>query len=580
MVLTLALVAGGAGALYLRPSADTARPARAGFAPTSRCTGCHPDEAARWRGSPHDLAMAKPTPETVQGDFREVVFEDTRLSHSGPDWSFEIRAADGSVERHRVEYTFGTAPLQQYLLKLPGGRLQASALAWDTSKGRWFRVQDPALHYTSRYQTWNTMCAECHSTDVDKGYDPDRDAFATTFAEEDVGCQSCHGPGQAHAEDPTRPLPARTDVEACAPCHARRAPLTAKATPGEPFDDHFRVMTLQPPLYFPDGQIRDEVFEYGSFTQSLMYARGVVCVDCHDAHRASKAADNSTCTRCHGAEPPLERFPTLAARARDLDRPEHHHHTPGSPGAQCVACHMPARTYMGVDVRHDHRLAVPRPDLSAKLGTPDACTNACHRDHDPAWAAATVAAWFPRAEPRPEHFGEVLARAQHGMAHPRELAQVVRGDAPDIARATALEHLLADPEACLALEASADPSPLVRSVAAGCAEGRPPAERAALTAWALSDPRRVVRLEGAWVITGAQSFLRSPEDLARYRAARAELNAMYEAQRDRPEGAFNLALLAEAEGRWAAAAAHYAEALRLDPEYTPARANLAALARR
>ena len=53
---------------------------------------------------------------------------------------------------------------------------------------------------------------------------------------------------------------------------------------------------------------------------------------------------------------------------------------------------MPARTYMVVDPRRDHSLRVPRPDLSAALGTPNACTG-CHRDRPAQWAADRVKAW-------------------------------------------------------------------------------------------------------------------------------------------------------------------------------------------
>jgi hypothetical protein len=339
-------------------------------------------------------------------------------------------------------------------------------------------------------------------------------------------------------------------------------------------------MTLAPGLYFPDGQIRDEVFEYGSFAQSAMHERGVTCVDCHDPHSARSEPANATCLQCHGANPPLARFPGLAVRARDVDTPAHHHHPPGSPGARCVACHMPARTYMAIDERRDHSFRIPRPDLSTALGTPDACTQSCHTDRDARWAATTVAAWFPG--PKPAHFGEVLARAEQGGASDDlrgasdDLRRLIADrNQPAIVRATALETLFADPRACLAAAASAlrDPSPLIRSVAVACGEHLPPAARIDFAAAALRDPVRLVRIEAARILSSAAPAMTDAQR-AVYATARLELDDAYRLDLDRPEGWFNRAVLAETESHPAEAARFYRRALDLDPDFVPARANL------
>lgn len=536
------------------------------------CLGCHPREAERFRGSHHERAMAVASPATVQGDFTGAAFEGARFGRDG-----EAYVIDVGGERLRVRYAFGVAPLQQYLVERPGGRLQAFALAWDLAKRAWFRVQPDDLSWTSRYQTWNTMCADCHSTGVDKGYQPEADRFDTSYQEVSVGCQACHGPGSRHAANPLRRLPTAGDADACAPCHARRTPLTARALPGEPLLDHYRPATLSPGLYYPDGQLLDEVFEYGSFAQSVMHERGVRCIDCHDPHSARSEPANATCTRCHRASPPPQ-FPGLARRPANVDSPAHHHHRPGSPGAQCVACHMPERTYMKLDARRDHSLRVPRPDLSVALGTPNACT-ACHADHDAAWAAAAVARWFPR--PRPAHFGEVFARAERGEPVADDLQRLAADrELPAIVRAAALERLFGEPRACLAAAATAvtDSSPMVRSVAVACAEHAAPTARAALVGPALADPVRLVRLEAARVLAGPATAALPAALGEAFARARAELEASYRLQLDRPEGWFNLALLAEAEARRDDARACYRKALALDPAYEPARVNLGQLA--
>lgn len=510
--------------------------------------------------------MEVPSPATVRGAFDGHTLEDARFAREG-----DAYVIDDAHGRHRVRYTFGVEPLQQYLVDAPDGRLNAYPLAWDATRSKWFRVTDADL--PARYQAWNTMCAECHSTSVDKRYDAAADQFATRFEDVDVGCQACHGPGLRHALDPTQPLPARTDVEACAPCHARRSAIAAR---GDTFFDRYRPLLLHDGLYYPDGQILDEVFEYGSFAQSRMHERGVRCIDCHDPHSGAIAAGNAVCTQCHNAAPSL-RFPTLATRAHDVDTPAHHHHAEGSPGAACVACHMPARTYMKNDVRHDHGFRIPRPDLAVSLGTPDPCTLSCHNDREAAWSAAIVAQWFPGAKPR--HYGETFARARRGAASPEELRGIAIDPAqPAVVRATAFELLARFAAACVDAAATGltDASPLVRSTAVACGEGLPPATRAAFARLALRDPVRLVRIEAARVLAGTAI---ADADRGVFTAARRELEDAYRMDLDRPEGWFNLAALAHAEHRTRDAIGFLERALVLDPDYGPARDSLAALTR-
>ena len=320
----------------------------------------------------------------------------------------------------RIKYTFGVSPLQQYLVEFPDGRLQALPIAWDTrpmEQGgqRWFHLypeeqitHDDELHWTRAAQNWNFMCADCHSTGVRKNYDPVADRFETQWAEIDVACEACHGPASRHLawaeakeagkpwdEDENKGLTVRLDerrditwtvdpatgnavrskprtsereLEVCAQCHARRGQIAEDYVPGKPFLDDYRPALLEPPLYYADGQQRGEVYKWGSFLQSKMYAKGVTCSDCHEPHSGKlRASGNAVCTGCH-----------LQGK---YDTAEHHHHPPGSAGAACAACHMPTTTYMVIDPRHDHSLRVPRPDLSVEFGTPNPCTG-CHTDRD------------------------------------------------------------------------------------------------------------------------------------------------------------------------------------------------------
>lgn len=617
-----------------------------GYVGAALCGECHAKELEAWKGSHHDLAMKEATPETVLGDFDDAQLEAhgvrSRFHRHEGGFYVHTDGPDGQLRDYPIRYTFGWYPLQQYLVELPGGRLQALGLAWDSrpkEQGgqRWFHLypnesmdyRNP-LHWTAADQTWNYQCADCHSTDLQKRYDPERNAYDTRYAEINVACETCHGPGARHVEwarahaakqtepgkgraqepqegpapdaasrgllvdlkdrdggiwqiDPqtgqpkrsaARPLQGDAQLQSCAPCHSRRGRIWEELNPGEPLHQGFRLALLEPSLYYPDGQIKDEVFDYGSFIQSRMYHQGVVCSDCHDPHSLKLHAEgNGVCARCH-----------VAAR---YDAPEHHHHQLGGAGASCVACHMPQRYYMVVDERADHSMRVPRPDLTLKIDTPNAC-NGCHQDKDAAWAAAAVEGWYPDPKHRGPHFGEALHAADVHAPEAGSRLLALAGDPsqPAIARASALGCLHdrpQDPSGAGPLmrvrRLLADADPQVRSQAARFLDRADLQTRVELAWPLLSDPARPVRLEATRVLApvmrhGIGSKLREEIGAALEEAVAAELvNA------DRPEAHLNLGLLAAAVGESPVAEGAYRTALGLDARFTPARANLADLYR-
>jgi predicted CXXCH cytochrome family protein len=599
------------GAEERGPSAVPASPPRApapAFVGSAACAECHPEATARWAGSHHDLAMQSADETTVLGNF-----DDMQFTHRGVtsrffrrDGGFFVNTVgrDGAHADFEVRYTFGVEPLQQYLVEFPGGRLQSLTIAWDTGERRWFHLypDEPsppgdALHWTGRYQTWNSMCAACHSTALKKGYDPTRDSFDTSWSDIDVGCEACHGAGSAHLEwARTRPegaaagpaesgLPvrfagrdARNEVETCAPCHSRRHPLGTGPTPALPFLDHFVPATLREGLYHPDGQIQGEVYVYGSFLQSRMYRAGVRCSDCHDPHTLElRASGDALCVRCH-QEQPDPRFPGLAAKA--YAAPSHHQHPPESEGARCVACHMPATTYMVVDPRRDHGLRVPRPDLSVKLGTPNACTG-CHADQPAEWAAQRVVEWFgPRQDEAP-HFAEAIAAGRAGAPDADAALVAVTGDPkqPGIVRASALELLRGGDTGTAAalLSATGDRDPLVRATAVDRLDRLPPEARVEAAAPLLRDPIRAVRVAAARVLAGAPAPLLDAAQRHALDAALLEYEQVQGAQAELPSAHLNLGVLHMGRGRRQLAERAYRTALRLDPAFHPASANLAHL---
>ncbi|HXV49951.1 MAG TPA: tetratricopeptide repeat protein, partial [Candidatus Binatia bacterium] len=368
----------------------------------------------------------------------------------------------------------------------------------------------------------------------------------------------------------SRPRSTEREIEVCAQCHARRGQIAEGYAPGKPFLDHYRPALLTSPLYHADGQQRDEVYIWGSFLQSKMYASGVTCSDCHDPHSGKLRADgNLVCAACH--------------QAGKYDAPAHHHHKAGSSGASCVGCHMPTTTYMVIDPRHDHSLRVPRPELSAQLGTPNAC-NDCHGDRDARWAAAQVKQWYGRAPQGYQRFAGAFAAANKGAIDAQAQLLAIAGDAshPAIARATAVVQL-STPLGQPALDALAaglrDRSALVRLAALQLLAGAAPDARLRLAAPLLADPLRAIRIEAVGVLASVPAEQLSAEQRAAFERASAEYVASQKYNADRAEARVNLGTFYATRGDVAKGEAEIKAAIALDNSFVPAYVNLADLYR-
>ena len=589
------------------------------------CQACHEIEVGLWRGSHHDLAMQHASDATVLGDF-----DDARFDHAGVTSKFFKRGArfivntdgpDGKLSDFEIRYTFGVAPLQQYLVELPGGRLQVLTIAWDTRPAgqggqRWFHlypdeaaVAGDELHWTHLNHNWNSTCAECHSTHLDKNYDPASRSYATTWSDIDVSCEACHGPGSNHvawasetsdsprSETPYKGLTHRLDersgvawqadpetgtprrsvapgtrieIETCAACHSRRAQLFEDDRTGQPLMDAHLPSLLEAGNYHVDGQIDGEVYVYGSFLQSRMYQAGVSCSDCHEPHSLQlRAPGNGVCLQCHAAA--------------DYDDSKHHFHAAGGAGSQCVDCHMPAKNYMVVDPRRDHSFRVPRPDLSARFGTPDACTG-CHADRKPAWATDRLREWYGETPRGLQNYAAALHAARAGSGNVGAELAALLGDAsqPAIARASAAQALQSrlDPDAVRALIGVIDAAdPLLRQAAAQGLRALPAEYRWQVLQPLLGDPVRAVRIAAGELLADIPPERLPAADAQRLRAAIDEYLAAQTFNAEYASAQVNVGNLHTAQRRYDRAEEAYRLALELDPGWVPAYVNLADLFR-
>ncbi len=575
-------------------SPSPARPAE--FIGSSACESCHMTQYQDWLGSHHELAMQVADSSTVLADFTDTEFDyfGATTYFFTRDGEYYVRTADnqGQQQDYRIAYAFGVYPLQQYLVEFPGGRLQSLPFSWDTRAQidggqRWFHLYGDEyigpgdeLHWTGQNQNWNFMCAECHSTNLVMGYDADTHSFNTTYSEISVGCEACHGPATSHIEqaksgafdawygllvdlddqsdaswimDTDSGIAARDkprvrtqqQPESCGRCHARRGVITATYEYGKPLADTHMPALLDERLYFADGQIRDEVYVYGSFVQSKMYRAGVTCSDCHNPHSGKLVTGSdpdAVCTQCH--------LPGV------FDNTEHHGHQPTDVG--CVDCHMPERTYMGIDDRRDHNFRIPRPGLSAQLDAPLACTN-CHTDAEiESFAQPTSGS----------HYGLALAAGRTGSANATLVEAIRNDDTPDIARATALTLITAPAGAAeeSAIAASVvSPNPLVRIGALRALRLYPADTRLDLGGDLLADPVRGVRLEAASLLADVHDLLPAKFNSS-FGIAAEEYRAAYLATANRPASQASLASFEANTGNTTTAVPYMERAVQLAPE--------------
>ncbi|MEM8730233.1 MAG: multiheme c-type cytochrome [Pseudomonadota bacterium] len=565
---------------------------------SAACVECHAEIAEAWSTSHHALAWTAPDPANMLADFDGTGFElgdmSARFRISDGGYAVTVTETDGVITDYDIHSIVGVAPLQQYLVETEPGRLQSFDVVWDVDDSRWYHLypdQDlppfDGLHWSGPYKNWNARCAECHATGYRRNYGPQTDRYRSVQAEIGVGCEACHGPGAAHLAWAEGTEVADPDLDAfgfsmtfdaedaagyadqCAGCHSRREPMRdGNPLPGTPYHDSYNLALLRPGLYEADGQILDEVYVYGSFLQSKMYARGVGCANCHDPHSAQLLAEgNGLCTQCH-SEAGNGAFPTL--RKAVYDDPAHHFHPTGSEGAQCVSCHMAERAYMGVDWRRDHSFRVPRPDLGDRIGAPDACTD-CHQDQTQAWAAAEIDNRFPDSRHRGPHFGDTLAagRADLQAAGDALLSLALDTDQPGIVRATAADMLASSTLSDLPERAAPllrDPDPLVRAAAARLQTGAPQQVRLSRLMPLLSDPLRSVRIATARALLDLvpQGLSRSQQALLR--AGLEEWQRTLSARLDYPETHLVLAGLALTQRNFPAASAAFRQVVDMDPQ--------------
>ena len=569
---------------------------------SSTCIACHQTQGHLWQLSDHAYSMAKANGSNILADFPGASKnkEGVGAQFSKQDGKFLVELSETPGTQYEIKYTFGYRPLQQYLIEAERGKLQVLPFAWDSRHqreggGHWYYMypelvpKKDRLHWMQPLQNWNGMCADCHSDGLQRNYSLAENRFASQYKEINVGCLACHDEINTNHHLPnTAAKKSRqgewlmkenvhtaqwvgrardtSSMEACFACHSLRTPLTDGFSSNLPFLDQFTPSWLRMPLYHADGQIKEEVFVYGSFLQSKMFQSGVTCLDCHDAHSGEiKKTGNELCLQCH--------------KLSVFNSQKHHGHKKGSAGAQCVNCHMPETRYMGADDRRDHSFTIPRPHLSGSLQIPNAC-GSCHKDKTALWAANMLQTWHGAQRKASESLKHYWRLSSGQPIQLTELNSILKDESmAPIYRATAISYLPQMggnlPVALLAPALNSHHS-LIRIAAAQAASVIAIEDRLGYLAPLLTDPLRAVRVAAVEQLLGVNI----PPDLATaYHEALEELMTASRANSWRGDALNRLANLYIAQGDFEKTEQSYLTAMNVDPYFESSYINLADLYR-
>ncbi|MBJ2138413.1 HEAT repeat domain-containing protein [Paraglaciecola chathamensis] len=624
------------------------------------CQSCHQSEYDQWQHSDHFKAMQTANKDTVLGDFNDIEVNShdiaTRFFVEDGQYKLTTTNKQNKVQTFDVPYTFGFYPLQQYLVDVGEGKLQAFNIAWDSRSKeeggqRWFHLQpiekitpEHPFFWQRHFQNWNSRCADCHTTDLKRNFEPKSNTFATQFSEANVACESCHGPagqhiklakkGELSAQDsgfsqtlpalknfsfsPNNPIahadgkPNNSEINVCARCHSLRTPLTQpfanieqrykqryKDThdktaanskknyqdthdktavnskknyqdthgksnhnphakqPQQRFVDDNRLEWIRAPFYHANGSINEEVFVAGSFMQSKMQHAGVTCSNCHNAHTGKvKIQGNGLCLQCHQAE--------------TFNSPEHHHHTPQTEGAMCVNCHMPEKTYMGVDDRRDHSFLIPDLSFNGDSSEPQTCL-ACHDKEDDHWRQKSQKVWGSNTNSNVWQ----ATRQQVQDGAPEGLEQAIAFIQNPANSRLRQASLLADLSQYrsqqgvdIALENLESDSALLRRAAVESLEILSPQARWQVLSQKLNEPSKSVRFEMARLLTDSIGQL-SRSDKAKLLPLLNEYREMLEMNADSPITQLAIGNLNTQLGDLAGAEQAYLTAYKIEPSYIP-----------
>jgi tetratricopeptide (TPR) repeat protein len=512
------------------------------FAGSRSCRECHENFYQLWSTSFHGLALqpytaefaaAKLTPQKGEIAIGKIRYQAEIGGKEG--WIIEKGTQSGD-RKYPMVHVLGGKNVCYFLTLLDKGRLQVLPLAYDVRKKEWFDTAasgvrhfpgqqgaDAPLSWRDQEYTFNTACYSCHVSQLSTNYDLKTDTYHTAWSEPGINCETCHGPSEEHnrllQETPKGTVPADLKIlrtktmtvqqrnDLCASCHAKANQLTAQYPPGESFFDHFDLVTLENPDYYPDGRDLGENYTFTSWRMSPCVKSGKLdCLHCHTSSGRyrfmAEEKANDACLPCH--------------RDRVEKSVEHTHHKADGAGNKCIACHMPMTDFARMR-RSDHSMLPPTPAATIASQSPNAC-NLCHTDKDAAWSDQRVKSWSKLDYQAPilQRAGLITAaRKRDWKKLPEMLAYLNSGQRDEIFTTSLIRllHSCNDPVKWTGIiKAMEDPSPLVQGAAAEALADRPLPEAYKVLVGAIQNKSRLVRIRAAASLAGYPADLIKESD--------------------------------------------------------------------
>jgi tetratricopeptide (TPR) repeat protein len=560
---------------------------------STSCRKCHEKFYKLWAPSHHGLAMQPYTAELARNKLspqtEEIVIGDSRYrADVAGDTGWVIEQGPAGQKKYRIDYVMGGKNVYYFLTTLDRGRLQTLPVAYDVNKKEWFDMAasgvrhfpgqaDQPIHWKDWQYTFNTSCYGCHVSQVSTNYDLKSDTYHTRWKEPGINCETCHGPAEQHVrvceEAPKGTVPKDLKIirggrdftheqnnATCASCHAKAVVITDTFQPGDRFFDHFGLVTLENPDYFPDGRDLGENYTYTSWLMSPCVKSGKLdCLHCHTSSGRYKFKSedkaNNACMPCH--------------KDKVDNSTEHTRHKADSPGNKCIDCHMPTTEFARMR-RSDHSMLPPTPAATIAFKSPNAC-NLCHQDKTPQWADEWVRKWRARdyQEPLLRRASLVDAARKRDWSRLPEMLDYVTSKDRDEIFATALMRLVpvsGDPRVLPSLlKAIKDPSPLMRSAAATALQNVPTQESVLALVEAAGDDCRLVRIRAAAALAGYKNLALTDADKKKVEAANKEYLDSILSRPDQWDSHYNLGNYYLDRGDFKQAVAAYETALKMEP---------------
>ena len=569
-----------------------------GYAGSVSCRECHEKFYQLWSTSMHGLAMQPYTPEFagVQLVPQQNVITINKIKYwADINEGVVIETGPKEKKKYRIEHVLGGKNVYYFLTPFKKGRLQTLPVAYDVNRKAWFDTaasgvrhfpggeRGETVSWKDYPYTFNTACYSCHVSQLSTNYDSKTDTYHTTWAEPGINCETCHGSSIEHnkiakATPKGEPLPElriiRTKTmtkeqrnDLCSSCHAKASPLTVEYKPEERFFDHFDLVTLEDPDYYPDGRDLGENYTLTSWSMSPCVKSGKLdCIHCHTSsgrYRFKKEKFNDACMPCHEDK---------------VNNPkEHTHHSAESEASKCISCHMPMTAFARMN-RSDHSMLPPAPSATMAYKSPNAC-NICHTDKDTVWADKYVREWRTRDYQAPvlKRAALIDAARKRDWTKLTEMLAYINDPKRDEVFAASLIRLISsvqDQKVLAALLIAAkDSSPLVRAAAVQALGLIPTTESLQALIEATGDEYRLVRVRAAAGIAAFPRMTAPAAYQAQLKKANQEYLASITARPDQWTSHYNMGNYQLGRGETRKAVASYQEALKLEPQAIMAMVN-------